>query len=336
MSKDLCILCGEDLEYSDKFEFHILNSHMMSYGRYYEYHKTIGESRCDNCEGRVYPISPWYGMNCPCEKCNNSKSYYEIVLNKVREVYSILCTNDYIRLFVLDSNLRERLNEFDLIKISSNLQKLLEDKVGIDKINLFEIRTEDGKCPYIKSDFSNVLICKSKFNILETELNKYDDKDCYKININGNLFELYLPEKCSYHNNNHYKYNILNRMNNPQSAKKLLMSSGECIKFYNTNFDRCKSVLRISKCGVDTYSMSLTKYELDYLKFYIMSNKNLLRIITNVLYELIKNSDTVYDYCFLLNKILINKLGKFDMIIDWTVNNRMMSSGKETLNISIL
>ena len=67
-----------------------------------------------------------------------------------------------------------------------------------------------------------------------------------------------------------------------------------------------------------------------------MSNTSLLRYLFNVLYELIKNSDTVYDYAFLLNKVVVNPSGKFNMMIDWTINNMMLNSDKDILNISIL
>jgi hypothetical protein len=211
-----------------------------------------------------------------------------------------------------------------------SLAKMCKDDLGLVKIT-----TEPGKSPYIDPSMKNVILLESEYEFTKEDLAIINNEK-FKFNFNGNEYEIYLPEECEYHNNNHYKYNILNRSNNPQSAKKLLLSSGTCMKFYNTNFDACKSLLKVNKNGSGIYSISLSPEELECMKYYIMSNPSLLRYILNVLYEMMKYSMSVYDQAFLLNRIQINQSSKFDMVIDWTINNKMMDLGNKSLNISVL
>lgn len=328
-----CKLCNSTIDYSGDFEAHILTDHMMSYSKYYEYSKLIGSVKCDICNEDVYRISPWFEVYNPCISCSSQRMYFESVLMGINKIHDIICNNRYSKLFILDKSLRERMIEFDIPKYCRSLSKIRSN--SNDDINLFKISTYDGRSPYLDPSMSNAKISKSSYDISKKDMIMCNNES-FSLRIHDDVYTIYLPEECEYHNNNHYKYNILNRQNNPQSAKKLLLSSGTCIKFYNTNFDRCKSLLRVSKNGNNIYSVSLSMDELDYIKYYIMSNTSLLRYLFNVLYELIRNSDTVYDYAFLLNKVVVNPSGKFNMMIDWTINNMMLNSDKDILNISIL
>ena len=329
-----CILCDDSMECNDMFEDHVVSDHMMSYSKYYEYHKLIGESRCDICEEPLYRVSPWFEIYNPCIKCSGNKIYFESAMMNIDKIHNLLCSNRFVKLFILDRDLRERLTKFNIMDYCNSLASIYKNSEIKDDINLFSISTKTGRSPYLDTSLSNINLNKSAYKISKRDLSIHDDH--YILNFNGNTYEIYLPEECEYHNNNHYKYNILNRSNNYQSAKKLLLSSGTCVKFYNTNFDRCKSILRVTKNGNDVYSVSLSIEELNYIKFYIMTNSTLLKYILGILYEIIKNSDTIYDYAFILNKVVINPTGKFNMIIDWTINNRMLDSDKELLNMSIL
>lgn len=331
-SKIPCELCGELLTCTDEFEAHVANDHMMSYSSYYEYVKSIESVECDVCERNLHRTSPWFDLYNPCIDCGNNRIYFDSVMINIDKIYGYLCSNRLLKLFILDRDLRDRLIKFDLLEYCKRLNKV--NRLVYD-YNLYTIQTKKGRSPYIDYSLSNVEFVPSPYNITRKDMIVCEDY--YSFNIGSNRYELHLPEECEYHNNNHYKYNILNRCNNSQSAKKLLLSSGTCIKFYNTNFDGCKSILKIMKNGSQVYAIGLSTEELNHIKFYIMSNSVLLRYLLGILMEIMRNSDVVYDYSFLLNKVTINPSGKFNMIIDWTLNNRMLESDhKETLNISIL
>lgn len=330
-SKIICHLCGEELDCTDDFERHVLENHMMTYSSYYEYVKSMKIMECDVCDKPLYRTSPWFDLYNPCIECGSNRIYFDSVMLNIDKIYGFLCNNRLLKLFILNKTLRDKLINFDLLEYCKKLESANKFKFDY---NLYSIDSKKGRSPYIGYDLSNVEFGDSIYNITKKEMIMCDDY--YKFSIDNNLYELHLPEECEYHNNNHYKYNILNRNSHTQSAKKLLLSSGTCIKFYNTNFDGCKSILRIVKNGVNTYSIGLTPHELDYIKYYIMSNSVLLRYIFNILFEIIKNSDTIYDYSFLLNKVVVNPSGKFNMIIDWTLNKKMLESDKDTLNISVL
>lgn len=325
-----CMLCNKELDYTDSFKDHVINDHMMTYSKYYEYVKSVNHVRCNICNNIMHRLTPWFEIYNPCINCTEPKMYFESVLMNIDKVYNILCTNKYIKLFILNSTLRDRLTHFNLLDYCTTLSSINP----LEGINLFNIDMKPGRSPYVDVDMFNVVYSKSSYNIDPSELISHNST--YKFSIGDDKYEIRLPEECEYHNNNHYKYNILNRSNNPQSAKKLLLSSGTCVKFYNTNFDKCKSILRILKNDNIVYSVSLSVKELDYMKFYVMSNSSLLRFIFNLLIEVMRHVRLLTDQSFLLSQSIINPKSDTDMLLDWTINNKMMSTGREVINISVL
>ena len=72
-------------------------------------------------------------------------------------------------------------------------------------------------------------------------------------------------------------------------------------------------------------------------KFYILTNKELLKYVLNIIHEIIRHSSVVRDNVFLLNKVVVNSNGKFKLNINWVIKkNKQFINDGESVNILIL
>lgn len=327
-----CKICNCKID-RDDFDDHLKSDHCMDYDQYYNYCYDVIDGVCSYCNKSIGRISPWFDIPSHCTCKSEMRTYLDSIMDGISKIYKMMIDDPFIKLFILNDDLRTHLKSFDLPSYSSYIKTILPG--DYDPINLFSIRLRPGLNPFIKcNEMYNVAFDKSSYSINRNELMSVEDGK-YRFSIENDEYEISLPEKTEYRNNNHYKYNILNRKSEPQSSKKLLLRSGECIKFYNTNIDNCKSIIKVTKNGNHIYSTSLTSKELDYIKYYVMANTTVLSRVSEVLLVLIRNSKYLYDRVFLKNKVLVNPKGKFDMSLDWVVRNGMMNSNDQ-LNMSIL
>lgn len=314
-----CNLCGSEFKIGNGLNDHLNNYHFISYNQYVE------------CKKEGIYINPWVG--------NKLSDNYN--LNEFMEVldlyFSYLLEDNFSRLWILNKKYRDMMINYNFSYYDTLFSDLIKSKcLMYDDINLFDILINES-CPKIlsKENILGISLIQSRTNIKNNELYEIAPRS-YSFKIKNSEYRIDLPEIIPYDNKNHYRYNILSTYSNPQSCKKLWIPSDKyCIKFYNTSFDECKSILRIYRDGNRVHSISLSDSEIYYIKFYIMSNKEILREILSVIRELIRNSDITSDSALILNSIQVNQYGKFNLNIGWTCIDNILRD-KGTLNISII
>lgn len=338
INKFRCALCESELPYGNTVESHINNVHLISYSKYYEYCKLNNNTVCANCGNKLYRLNPWSDYVLPCLECN-SKFYSRMVSTLISNWNSYLVNSEFCRLWLLNESYRDRVMNFNFLDLDKSLKNYLsKSRIRYDKLNLFKISSKPGMSPYINLlNTNNLLIESSGYRIINSELKYYDDINGYKFDVHGSKYSLILPEEVEYYNKTHYRYNILNKSSDPQSVKKLKLQSGKCIKFYNSSIDICKSILRLMKDGEVVDIMTLPDSDLEYVKFYILTNKELLKYVLNIIHEIIRHSSVVRDNVFLLNKVVVNSNGKFKLNINWVIKkNKQFINDGESVNILIL
>lgn len=317
--ENICKICQSPVP-RRSINDHIESNHFLEYNQYVEFNKEKG----------LY-LTPW--LNIKIDRSWKLKKIMESI-----NLWSnyLLSEDNFSKLWILNSNYRKMMIIYDFKYYDDMFSKIFRSRYQVyDDINLFSIVVKPAY-PKILSEgiIDGILTSSPITNIKNNELYEID-RNKYSFKFQDNIYEISLPERVEYNNKTHYRYNILSNFDNPISCKKLVLSDGECIKFYSSNFEECKSILKVTKNGFRVHSVGLSESELYYIKFYIMSNKNILKDILSVLRELIRNCNTVSDRSLLINTIQINPCGKFNLNIGWTcVDNIDRSKG--TINVSII
>lgn len=317
-----CNLCNSEFNIGNGLNNHLENYHFISYNQYVE--------RGSN-ENEVY-MNPWTGYKLP-------KNYSLNEFMEVLDLYFsyLLDDNNFSRLWILNKKYRDMMIVYNFSYYDAIFTNLIKSKCLVyDDINLFDININESYPKILsKENISGISLTQSRTNIMNNELYESAPRS-YLFRIKNSEYRIDLPEIIPYDNKNHYRYNILSTYSNPQSCKKLWIPNDKyCIKFYNTSFDECKSILRIYRNGNRVHSVSLSDSEIYYIKFYIMSNKEILREVLSVIRELIRNSDVTSDNSLILNSIQVNQYGKFNLNIGWTCIDNILRD-KGTLNVSII
>lgn len=299
---------------------HIRSSHFLEYNQYVEFNKEKG----------LY-LTPW--LNIRIDRSWKLKKIMESI-----NLWSnyLLSEDNFSKLWILNNHYRDMMVIYDFKYYDDLFSKIFKSRYQVyDDINLFSIKIKSAY-PKILSEenIDGISILNPITSIKNNELYEVDNNK-YSFKFQNSIYEISLSERVEYNNKTHYRYNILSNFNNPVSCKKLILSECDCVKFYSSNFDECKSILKVTKNGLRVHSLGLSEIELYYIKFYIMSNKHILKDVLVILKELIRNCNTVSDKSFLINTLQINPCGKFNLNIGWTCVDNMDRS-KGTINISII
>ena len=110
----------------------------------------------------------------------------------------------------------------------------------------------------------------------------------------------------------------------------------KCIKFYNTERDNIKSIFKLLKNGEEINIGSLRKQDFAIIKLALMRNKNCLRLIFEVILEIIKACGKFRDTVFLKNTITIDPKKDKELNLLWTIKSYEELVSDETINISII
>jgi hypothetical protein len=149
-------------------------------------------------------------------------------------------------------------------------------------------------------------------------IDDYYDVKSEKTSIQINSWKIEYPEIVPFDQRHHSKYNILNISGDSKNTKRLRLKNSqknECIKFYNNQRSRCKSLFRITDQNGDVINPSqLSEQDLTVTKLVLLRNKSFTKLILSMVEELLGNVSYFSDSVFLKNTVLIdpnqNKLEK--------------------------
>ena len=146
-------------------------------------------------------------------------------------------------------------------------------------------------------------------------------------------YEIEFPELVSYDSKHHSRYNLFNKNSN-RRAKKLKFAGDKCIRFFNTDNDNVKSIFRLTKNGEEVAIRTLSHKDFVLIKLTLMRNKIFLKLIFDIILEIVKNSKIFKDSVFLKNSIVVDPSKDIEFRFTWT---SVIDDADETaINISII
>ena len=229
------------------------------------------------------------------------------VQNSLHDFYGKILGDRYFQLFVIDDIYIRTTMSHEYEEFKSVLREL---KGGKDRNKIWFIDFLPGFPKIISEENLGGL----KIVGIEDRYQVDSGKDHLKVND----YEIKLPEFISSDQRHHGKYNILNKTGDSKS--KRLKLGRNCIKFYPGN-----AIFQVLKNGEVVEDLSTIK-PLDYLvlKLVLMRNKTYVKLIMEILEELIRGCGVLRDALFLKNTILVNPWKKdIDLSVSWhnPVNN---------------
>lgn len=156
------------------------------------------------------------------------------------------------------------------------------------------------------------------------------DKDSLKVGP----FEVVMPEPSTFDPKHHSRYSILNNSSDSRKSKRFKIGD-RCIKFYNTEDDKVKSIFKLKKNGEDITIRNLTYQDFVIIKLAIMRNKTYMRLIFDIILEVSKFASSIRDSVFLKNTVVLDPKEKNTCLsIIWSALSEYKDPN--TINISIL
>lgn len=273
--------------------------------------------KCGNNQSPLVPIDPQINYFLPCWECTTNKYEKQQALGMIKEAikdyYGKIVGDRYYQLFLIDdiyfqTTLTHRFPEF------KEVLKLLPQK---DRNKIFFIDFVPGY-PH--------LICPT--NISGLRIIMIDD--LYEVNSNKeqlslNSWNVNFPKILPYDSRHRSRYNIFNK-SEPGRTKMLRLESrgGNCIRFFNNDIS-CKSIFNVP--NID----KMKRQDLLVLKLVLLRNKTYIKLIFEIIQELIKGVGVLRDSVFLRNTVTINPDIDIKVSITWLPEYR-----EDYINISIL
>ena len=331
-----CSCCNFTSSNIDEFEKHVKENHFLSVNDLFELGE-IKRNNCYKCNKSLVPLT-YIDSSCdfylPCWDCVSDKKYEKTqALNTTRsailDFYNKIVGDRYFQMFIIDNNYYKttRSHKFEEFK---EVLKLLQKDEKKDRNKIWFIDYKEG--------YPNT-ICSE--NIEGLKIVTIDDR--YKVISKGETlminekYELKFTEKVNYDQRHHSRYNILNDSSDPRKSKRLKLSTepNKCIKFFNSPEDeRIKSLFQIQNFRTGEYIplSSINKADFVVIKLLLLRNKTYIKLIFEVIGELLKNIGTLRDSVFLKNTVMINPDNSPKINFMWTPENYI----EDYINISIL
>lgn len=286
------------------------------------------ESMCYRCNKPLKPLT-WLDPSyyyLPCWDCIGKRKTEktiatENILKNIKDFYSTKILGDrYFQLFISESKYFSNTIPHDY----SIFKKAISSINPPSRNDIWYLDRKPGYPKIISLDNLNGLKLVNLSNTYEISL----DKEIIKVGD----YEILLPEFVSFDSVHHSRNSIINKNGNRKT--KRLKIGERCIKFYNTEKDNVKSIFKLLKNGYDITTRTLTYQDYAVIKLAIMRNKTYLRLVFDILNEILKSVGIYRDSVFLKNTIIIDP--KRDLHFNLIWNPLAEKILDNYLNISIL
>ena len=329
-----CPVCNKEIGTVEQVINHLNSSHFLNFQNYCENSilawRKEEESVCFSCGGVRTPLT-WLERDfyyLPCRECLRRKSDYQEakddIIKNIKQYYKKIIGDRHFQLFVLDDVYLHRTFPHDFDTFSKVL-KLLE--LPKDRDELWFL---DWKPGYPK------LLCPENINGIELiSLTRYFKKF---INEDDRIiigdYEIRMPERILYDSKHHFRYNILNKSSDARRTKRLRLANNDsCIKFFVSEED-WNSIFRLYKDNKPVDLSKISHLDILIFKLAIFRNKNFLRLLFDIVYELLNNISCYRDEIFLKNTVLLDPDKDLTLNLSWFPDKRKLN--KEVVNISVL
>lgn len=314
-----CELCGWESE-ECSLEEHLLNSHFISYQRYYERIISGGvEETCYRCGYPRHLIAPHLLEYLPCEACGQgcSKRIFEErrrdVLGIIQEYLGSLGKNRYHQYFLAYSCLDLILGGILQTGLDLLSRRKKELKLRLDKTVFPFIDFESGYPMEISErNLDHVILG------IRDDISVRSENSCrYIVRIKKREFTICLPEIVEFDTRYHSRHSILNPLSTrPSKRLKLKSQSGDYIKIYGKS-DR--SILRLLDSDGEIQDFKELPLDIQNdLKLVILGWKPIRERVIEVYSEISLYCDYVFDRAFMLSSYDIPNSKTFKFYFAWT------------------
>ena len=300
-----CIGCGKEFNDINSFEEHLLNFHFLRYREYCELELMKGKDDdffCYRCNKYRNPMTflmrdEYY---LPCWNCTKDKKAEKLeaisgIQRNLKDYYNRILGDRYFQLYIIDdiyfrSTLPHNYSEF---------KKVLSLLELPSRNDIWFLDWEPGYPKIISTQNINGLKIINLNDFYKVE----STKDVLKVN---NL-EILFPELVPYDVRHHCRYNLVSKTSDRRTKRIKITGSDNCVKFYNTKSE-FKSIFKIvnSETQEEVDFSELTYQDYVIIKLALLRNKTFVRIIYDIIYEILKYSCVFRDAVFLKNTIITN------------------------------
>lgn len=302
----------------EQFEKHLLENHFMRYQDYCEI-SLLGnkdpDSFCYRCSDYRDPLTYLAQKDVyylPCWKCmsprklDRSEATKSIILN-IKDYYTKLLGDRYQQLYIVDDIYFRSTLKHDYLEFKRVLGKLdLPDRKDIwflDWLPGFPRIVDEANLQGLK------IVNLSKLYKITSE------KKVLKVNN----YEVLFPELVKYDVRHHSRYNILNKNSDRKTKRLRLPESDSCVKFFN-NLGDSKSIFQVINTETKEIIEDLNNIsyqDLVILKLSILRNKSYLKLVYDIVYELLGYTGIYKDGVLLKNTIPIDPEKSFNLELSW-------------------
>lgn len=300
---------------AEDFENELLDTKFMNYEDYSEINllrKLNDDCFCLRCNELREPLT-YLDINyyyLPCWDCVGSRKSDRIegtnnIIRNIKDFYSRILGDRYYQLFIVDDIYRKATlsHEYEVFK---NVVNSLNPPSRND---IWFLDWEKGFPKIISKeniDGIKIVNLSKLYSVITT------DKSSIKINN----YEILYPEFSNYDNKHHSRYSILN-ISSDRKTKKLRLSEDKCIIFFNNQSNNSKSIFKIKKDGKDINFNEIPYSDFVILKLILMRNKSFLKLIFDIVNEIIKSIGIFRDSVFLKNTIVMDPIKDKKFNLTW-------------------
>lgn len=328
-----CSGCGKEFTDVFSFEKHLLEEHFITYKDYCELElmrKKEDNFYCIKCNKCRNPLTFLMRNNyfLPCWECVSKRKAEKIeaingIQRDIKEYYDMVLGDRYFQLYIIDNIYFNSTLPHDYSEFKQVLSKLILPSRN-------DIWFIDWKLGYPKT------INLQNLNGLKIiNLSDYYKVESSKTTQKINNFEILLPDIIPYDVKHFSRYNLINKSSDRRTKRLKLSGSGKCIKFFNNQKSEFKSIFKIinSNTKEEINLDELTYQDYVIIKLALLRNKNYVRLIYDIIFELIKNINTFKDKVFLKNTIITNPDKELKLNFTWLPEKNYSN---DYINISIL
>ena len=331
-----CPICKREIGTTEEVLSHLKVSHFLDYQDFIENKIILGKQYnppdCFTCGESRTPLT-WLERDfyyLPCRSCLKRKTDIidarDEVIKNIKAYYKKIIGDRHFQLFVLDDIYIHKTLPHDFETFTKILKQLELPK---DRDELWFLDWKVG--------YPRILSTSNLSGIELVSLTKYFSRF---INEESRVivgdFEVKFPERIPYDSKHYSRYSLLNKSNDTRRSKRLKLNYLEednCIKFYTTGKD-WNSIFKLYKNDKPVDINTLSHLDLLIIKMAIFRNKSCLRLIYEVVYELLKDINSFKDGIFLKNSILLDPTKEMSLNLSWLPDDSELN--KKVINISVL
>lgn len=334
-----CPICLREVGNSvDEIYNHLETSHFLNYQDYIENKILLwgndNSDKCFNCGSPRTPLT-WIERDfyyLPCRQCIKRKqdiiAVRDEIIRNIKAYYKKIIGDRHFQLFILDDVYLHRTFPHDFETFVKVLRQLdlpenrdelwfLDWKPGYPKI--LNIDNLDGIC----------LVSLSKY---------FKEFQNSEKSIKVGDYEIHFPERIPYDAKHYSRYNLLNKSSDTRRSKRLRLNgwnydNDNCIKFYSAGED-WNTIFTITKDGNPVNVLDLSHLDTLILKLAVLRNKFCMRLIYEIIYELLDDIGCYRDGIFLKNTILLDPGKEKTLNLSWLQDRSKLNN--QLINISIL